>query len=308
MSKAVVFDEYGPPEVMRVVERLPPWPGRGQVRVRILAAGVQPIDLAARSGWNARRRRAAQPPLPQTLGSEFSGVVDAVGEDVEGFALGDAVLGWTMTAAYAEHVVVGAEQLAHKPAAVGWYPAAVLPVSGQTAYAVLQALDIGPDDTLLVLAGAAGIGNFAVQLGRLRGATVVATDSEANLDYLRSLGAVPVADGPWLARRIGSAAPQGITAALDAAGGQALDVAIELVRDRHRIATLVDAHRAEELGMLAVRSRPSAERMRELLSLHAEGRLQVHISHAFPLEKAVDAHRLLETRRVRGKVVLAVDP
>lgn len=308
MSKAVVFDEYGPPEVMRVVERLPPWPGRGQVRVRIQAAGVQPADCAARSGWSARRRRAGRPPLPQTLGNEFSGVVDAVGEGVEGFALGDAVLGWAMAAAYAEHVVVGAEQLAHKPASVGWYPAAVMPVSGQTAYAALRALNVGPDDTLLVLAGAAGIGSFAVQLGRLWGATVVATDSEANLDYLRSLGAIPVADGPWLARRIRSAAPQGITAALDAAGGQALDVAIELVRDRHRVATLVDTGRAEELGVLAVRSQPGTEQLRKLLSLHAEGRLQVHISHAFPLEKAVDAHRLLETRRVRGKVVLAVDP
>lgn len=308
MSKAVVFDEYGPPEVMRVVERLPPWPGRGQVRVRIQAAGVQPADCAARSGWSARRRRAGRPPLSQTLGNEFSGVVDAVGEGVEGFALGDAVLGWAMTAAYAEHVVVGAEQLAHKPASVGWYPAAVMPVSGQTAYAALRALNVGPDDTLLVLAGAAGIGSFAVQLGRLWGATVVATDSEANLDYLRSLGAIPVADGPWLARRIRSAAPQGITAALDAVGGQALDVAIELVRDRHRVATLVDIGRAEELGILAVRSQPGTEQLRELLSLHAEGRLQVHISHAFPLEKAVDAHRLLETRRVRGKVVLAVDP
>lgn len=308
MSKAVVFDEYGPPEVMRVVERLPPWPGRGQVRVRIQAAGVQPADCAARSGWSTRRRRAGRPPLPQTLGNEFSGVVDAVGEGVEGFALGDAVLGWAMTAAYAEHVVVGAEQLAHKPASVGWYPAAVMPVSGQTAYAALRALSVGPDDTLLVLAGAAGIGSFAVQLGRLWGATVVATDSEANLDYLRSLGAIPVADGPWLARRIRSVAPQGITAALDAVGGQALDVAIELVRDRHRVATLVDTGRAEELGILAVRSQPGTEQLRELLSLHAEGRLQVHISHAFPLEKAVDAHRLLETRRVRGKVVLAVDP
>lgn len=306
MSKAVVFDEYGPPEVMRVVELLPPRPERGQVRVRVQAAGVQPADCEVRSGWRAKPGRASQPTLPQTLGNEFSGVVDAVGEGVTAFQPGDAVLGWAMAAAYAQHVVVGVDQIVPKPASVGWYPAAVMSASGQTADAALTALEVGPGDTLLVHAGAVGIGSFAVQLARLRGATVIATDSEANHDYLRSLGAIPLSQGPGLVQRVRAAAPQGITAALDAAGGETLDVSIELVRDRRRIAAVVDTERAKTLGVLAVNDPPNAERLNELLTLHADGHLKIYISHAFPLERAVDAHRLLESRRARGKVVLAV--
>lgn len=307
MSKAVILHKYGPPEVLQLVQRIPPQPGPGQMRVRVQAAGVQPFDCAVRSGRFAKPGGAFRSALPQMLGNEFSGTIDAVGSGVAEFKPGDVVLGWVMAAAYAQHVVVDASQIVRKPESVGWYPAAVISASGQAAHTALRALEIGPSDTLLIHAGAGGVGSFAVQLGQLWGARVIATASERNHDYLRSLGAIPVAYGPGLAQRVRAVAPQGVTAALDAAGGTALDTSIELVKDRRRIATLVDLDRAEALGVLAVRSQRSIERLNELVTLHASGRLQVLISQAFPLERAADAHRLVETRRVRGKVVLTVD-
>ncbi|HEX5515195.1 MAG TPA: NADP-dependent oxidoreductase [Gammaproteobacteria bacterium] len=307
MSKAVMLHKYGPPEVLQLVQRTPPQPGPGQVRVRVQAAGVQPFDCAVRSGRFAKPGGAFRSTLPQMLGNEFSGAIDAVGSGVAGFKPGDPVLGWVMAAAYAQHVVVDASQIVRKPESVGWYPAAVISASGQAAHTALHALEVGPGDTLLIHAGAGGVGSFAVQLGQLWGARVIATASERNHDYLRSLGAIPVAYGPGLAQRVRAVAPQGVTAALDAAGSNALDTSVELVKDRRRIATLVDLDRAAALGVLAVRSQRSIERLNELVALHASGRLQVLISQAFPLERAADAHRLVETRKVRGKVVLTVD-
>lgn len=233
---AVTFSSFGAPDVLEVVEVDTPRPGPGQVRVRVKAAGVQPFDARFRGGLFGEYVPAH---FPQTVGNEFAGVVDEVGEGVNSFPEGSEVLGFVWQAGYAEHVVVGADQIVAKPAAMPWDEAGALSASGQTADTALEELAVGGDETVLIHAAAGGVGSFAVQLARERDASVVGTASERNHDYLRSLGAIPVAYGEGLVDRVRAKAPQGVDAALDAHGGdEAIQASVELVADRDRIGTL----------------------------------------------------------------------
>src|SRR4051794_10572375 len=198
--RAAVFDRFGPPEVLRITDLPDPEPGPGQVRVRVRAAGVQPFDVAVRRGampW-------VQVSFPQTIGQEYSGVVDRLGEgtDGRGFAVGDAVLGSAMLAANASLVVVPATDLVGKPDRLDFPTAAALVAAAQTASGALRELAVGPGDVLLVHAAAGSVGTVAVQLARLAGATVIGTASPANTAPLRRLGAVPVAYGDDLPRAV----------------------------------------------------------------------------------------------------------
>ncbi|PGH44376.1 enoyl reductase [Micromonospora sediminicola] len=304
MAKIVVFNEYGGPEVLHLVDVPDPEAGAGQVRIRVKAAGVQPFDCATRRG-----DFAAYNPLtfPVRLGNEVAGIVDQVGDGVTGFADGDEVIAYLDMQGYADTVVVPAEQVGHKPAKMPWAEAGVLTASGQTAYTALDELRVGAQDTLLVHAAAGGVGSFAVQLAKARGAQVVGTASERNHDYLRSLGAVPVTYGPGLADRVRAAVPQGITCALDAIGGEALDVSLELLGSTERIVTIADWARSAQLGIRRIGTERSAQKLDDLTRLWSEGKLVVEVAETVPLSRAAEAHRLVETGHVRGKVALVVD-
>jgi enoyl reductase len=302
MSRAVVFHGYGGPEVLRVVDLEIPEPGPGQVRVRVKAAGVQPFDALFRSGaahqWVPAR-------FPQRLGNEFAGVVDAVGDQVSGWRAGQEVLGWAMLSSYAEHVVVGAGEIVAKPAGMSWVEAGVLSASGQTAATALALLGVGKEDTVLVHAAAGGVGTFAVQLARARGATVIGTASPRNHDYLRELGATPVAYGDGLAARVRAAAPDGVDAALDASGTvEALHASRELVTDRDRVGTVAYQPAADQLGVRRLSTERSVARLTELTELHVAGQLRAFIQQEYPLDEAAEAHRAIEAGHVRGKLVL----
>ncbi|HEY8340848.1 MAG TPA: NADP-dependent oxidoreductase [Egibacteraceae bacterium] len=300
--RAAAFFEPGPPEVLQVVELPDPHPGPDEVRVRVRAAGVQPADVAVRSS-------GAAPPgttvaYPQIPGNEFAGVVDEVGSAVTGIVPGDAVLGFRTLGCAAELVTAPAAQVVHKPAEVPWAVAGALSASGQTAHTALQALEVGEGDTVLIHAAAGGVGTVAVQLARLWGATVIGTASERNHAYLRSLGAIPVAYGPGLVERVREVAPQGVSAALDAIGGDALHASLELVKDPERIGTLVDFELADRLGVRKLRTDRRAGRLQELVDLVARGALRITISGEHPLAGAADAHRAVERRHGRGKIVI----
>lgn len=300
MSRAVVFNQYGGPEVLELVDVPEPEPGPGQVRLRVRAAGVQPADSKQRSGaWHAW----APVTFPGRLGHEAAGVVDAVGPDVTAFAPGDEVLG-PATGAYAEHALADAKLLARKPPQMPWSEAGALSASGQTASTVLEDLEPKPGETLLVHAAAGGVGLMAVQLAKARGVKVIGTAREANHDFLRGLGVVPVAYGPGLADRVRALAPDGVDAALDAVGGEALDVSVELVADRDRIGTIADQAGAKRLGVRSLGTRRSGERLAQLVSAYEDGRLKVFIWKEFPLDQAVEAHRESDGRHLLGKVVL----
>src|SRR5262249_22846988 len=154
MSKTVVFIEYGDPEVLQVVDIPPPRPAPGQVRVRVRASGIEPFDFLIRSGLVREQISAV---FPQKMGGDFAGVVDEVGDG-------------TCLAAVADHVVVPAGQVVPKPSSVPWTAAGALSASGQTAATVLTKLGVGKDDTVLIHAAAGGVGSFAIQIAKARGA------------------------------------------------------------------------------------------------------------------------------------------
>ncbi|WP_028610833.1 NADP-dependent oxidoreductase [Paenibacillus harenae] len=304
--KAAAITAFGGPEVMRVMEFPDPQAGPGQVRVRVKAAGVQHFDCAVRNGWTPAY--GIEVKLPQIPGNEFAGIVDQVGDGVTGISVGSEVLGFALLNCYAEYVVIGADQIVSKPSAMSWEEAGGLTGNGQGAYIALKAIGIKPGDTVLINGAAGSLGAFAVQLAKEWGAkTVIGTASVNNHDYIRSLGAIPVTYEEGLANRVRKLAPDGVDAAFDTAGGEGLKAAVELVQDKNRICTFFAYDLIEELGLRVVRGERSASRLAELVELHSKGRLHIHIRDSFPLERAEDAHRALETRHGRGKIVLKMD-
>ncbi|TDD88730.1 NADP-dependent oxidoreductase [Actinomadura rubrisoli] len=304
MSRVIVFDGPGGPEALRLADVPEPQAGPGQVRVRIRAAGVQPFDVAVVGGWLPAGADAA---YPRTPGNEFAGVIDQLGEGVTGFAAGDEVLGFTLLNAYREHLVISSAQVTGKPASMPWEVAGGFTAPAQTAYNALEDLNVGAGDTLLVHGAAGAVGTVAVQLGRLWGATVIGAAREAQHDYVRSLGAVPVAYGDGFTDRVRELAPDGVHASLDGVGGAALDATLELVKDRSRIITLYDHDRAAALGVRLSPAKRTAARLAEMADLYAQGKLKWHIHGSLPLERAADAHRLYKAGGIRGKIVLVVD-
>ncbi|GIF17916.1 enoyl reductase [Actinoplanes tereljensis] len=300
--RAVVFDTFGPPEVLRVTDLPDPEPGPGEVRIRVRAAGVQPFDVGYRQGvmtW-------APVNFPQQLGQEYSGVVDRLGDGVDGLQVGDAVLGSTMFNGNAELLCVPVPNAVRKPDRLDFPTAAAFVAAAQTASGALAELSVDSDDVLLVHAAAGSVGTLAVQLAGIRGATVIGTASPANHDYLRQLGAIPVAYGDDLVAAV-RATGRTPTVALDAAGGQAIAQSVEIGIAPDRIGTIVDDKAAAELGTRVVRAGRDPQRLAEVIALAGRGLLTMPV-RAYPLSDVVAAHRAVESRHGRGKVVLIVEP
>jgi enoyl reductase len=299
-----VFSAYGPASVLHQIDVDAPEAGPGQVRVRVKVAGVNPVDYKMRRGDFADIAPAS---FPQTLGNEFAGVVDRVGDGVTAFEPCSQVLGFTSAAAYAEYVVVGADQITAKPAGMPWEVAGALSATGQTAYNSLRELRVAAGETLLIHGASGGVGTVAVQLARSAGAIVIGTASPVNHDYLRSLGAIPIAYGDGLIARVQALAPNGIDAALDLAGGEAITASLALVTDKDRIGTTVDAKAAQKYGIRRLRGVRSTQTLATLADLHTKDELQIRISATYLLDEAAAAHHDLETGHVRGKIVLTTD-
>lgn len=300
MTRAVVFDRYGPPEVLRLAEVVPVELEPGQVRVAVRAAGVQPFDYKIRRGDLARYRPLT---FPSGLGNEYAGVVTEVGPQVTGWRVGDEVLGSVQLAGYGEQVIVAADTVVRKPAELDFPLAAGLVAAAQTASGALLELGVGSGDTVLIHAAAGGVGTLAVQLARHAGATVIGTASEANHEYLRRLGAVPVAYGPGLARRVRALAPQGVHAALDAAGGEAAQASIDAGVPAHRIVSIADPTAPERLGIRQANLTRSPRRLAEVVALAAAGKVELPIRQ-YAFEQVIEAHRDAESTHGRGKIVL----
>ncbi|RJL30778.1 NADP-dependent oxidoreductase [Bailinhaonella thermotolerans] len=302
MSKAIGFYEPGGPEVLQVIELPEAEAGPGQVRIAVRAAGVQPYDVAVVEGWLPA---GVDPAFPRVPGNEFAGVIDQVGEGVTGFAPGDEVLGFGQVEAYREQLVIAADQVTAKPAAMPWAVAGGFSAAAQTAHIALREIGVGEGDTLLVHGAAGAVGTIAVRLARHWGARVIGVAREPGHEYLRSLGAVPVAYGEGFADRVRELAPEGVTAALDGVGGHALDLSLELVKDPGRVLTLVEHAKAAGLGVKVTPPGRSAARLAELADLYAQGVLTLE-TRTFPLERAADAHRAYRAGGNHGKIVLTV--
>jgi len=310
--RAIIYNEFGGPDVLALGHTDKPVPGPGQVRVKVVAAGVNPLDHKRRYGWVEHFYPTTFPAVP---GLEFAGVVDAIGDadghgslSGEALAVGDEVFGLTSTGSYAEYAL--AEHVARKPATLSFEAAAALPVAGETAQRVLGTLGLMTGETLLLHGAAGAVGQAAVQLAVASGATVVGTASPANHDFLRALGAVPVAYGAGLADRVRAAAPQGVDAVLDAAGQDALPVSIALRGGTtDRIVTIADMHAADHGVVFSAGGTPP-EQVRAIMAAHArlavEGKLAIPVVETFALADAAKAQELSEAGHVRGKLIIKV--
>jgi NADPH:quinone reductase len=307
LARRVVAAAFGGPEVLEVQEVALPDPGPGQAAVSMRAAGVNPIDARLYGGPGDPSH------LPILLGFEGAGVVTAVGEGVSddqgSLSPGDEVICFRVSGSYASDLVVDGHSLTRKPSSLGWPEAAVLMLSGATAVHALTATSVGDGDTVLVNGAAGGVGLYAVQLARLRGARVIATGSPSSHELLRSLGAEPVAYGEGLLARVQAMAPSGVDAALDLVGtDEALDVSLALVPDRSRVTTIAHFVRGPAEGVL-LPGGPESEEIRdaarpELARLAGTGELKVVVGATYPLPDAADAHRQIATGHTTGKLAL----
>ncbi|MGW4523973.1 NADP-dependent oxidoreductase [Amycolatopsis sp. NPDC004378] len=306
MSRAVVYEKFGGPEILELREVPEPHAGPGEIRIRVTAAGLNPMDW----GLASHPALAAQfgVTVPAGFGYDLAGVVDEVGENASGFVVGQRVYGGVMAKAAADYVVVAtpAETLWPTPDGISDEVAATLPVAGLTAAAALAAIDLRAGDTVLVGGAAGGVGVFAVQLAKLAGARVIGTAGESTFDFLRQLGAEPVTYGPGLADRVRALVPDGITAATDLFGTETAGTALELGVAPERISTIAAGPNPPG-GVRAtggVDAAPDAPK--RITDAILAGELSVPIAATFPLEQVREAVELQAGRHVHGKVVLTV--
>ena len=245
--------------------------------------------------------------LPQTTGREVAGVVDEVGEGVTDVAIGDRVFGFSADGEGAAELALLADY-APVPPSLGFAEAAGLPVVIETATRSLDALGVGAGSTLLVNGAAGGVGSAAVQLAVARGARAIGTARPANHDYLRSLGAEPVAYGEGLVERVRALAPDGVDAALDVAGSGVLPELIELAGGPEHVVTIADFGGAQEHGVTfsSGDAGRAVHALAEIGELIESGRFSLPVAQTFRLAEIAEAHRVSEDGHVRGKLVLLV--
>jgi NADPH:quinone reductase len=303
VPRAVQFDEYGGLDVLTVREVELRELGKEDVRVEVRAAGINPGEAAIREG----RFDSGSGKFPSGQGSDLAGVVAEVGIDVEGFAPGDEVLGWSWErSSQASDCIVPADQLIPKPADLSWEAAGALYVVGVTAFAAVRAVDLSEGDTVVVSAAAGGVGTITVQLAQVRGAKVVGLASEDHHDWLREHGVTPVTYGEGAIERILEATPRGIDAFIDLYGPEYIDLALRLDVPVEKIETIISFERAGEVGAKAEGSTDatSPEILGEIAELVAAGRIELPIAATYPLDEVREAYQQLENRHTLGKIVL----
>jgi NADPH:quinone reductase-like Zn-dependent oxidoreductase len=306
--KAITYRTNGGPDVLEYGDVPNPKLGADTVLIRVKAASVNPVDWKIQAGYLDGVLDTVFPVIP---GWDVAGVVEETGVGVTEFAPGDEVIGYVREdfvsrGTFAEYVAAPIRTLARKPANLSFEEAAGLPLAGLTAYqALTRALNVGSGDTVLVHAAAGGVGSLAVQIARALGARVIGTASEHNHDYLRGLGAEPVAYGEGLTDRVNALAPQGVDAVLDLIGGEALKISPGLLAEGGRLASVADGA-VLGLGGRYVFVRPDTQDLEALTVLAERGQLSVEVAATFPLEQAADAQRLNREGHTRGKVIVTV--
>lgn len=296
----------GGPEVIELRDVPAPEPGAGQVRLRTLAAAVNPVDVNVRSGAFPL---LGEPPF--TLGWDVAGVVDALGPGVTSLRPGDVVCGLLAFPAaagtHAESVLAAADEVVAVPPGMDATVAAALPLAGLTAWQALEAAAVGAGDRVLVHRAAGGVGHLAVQLAAARGAEVVGTASGPKHQLLRDLGADTLidhtsADYAEVAGRV--------DVVIDLLGGEHASRSARLLRSGGRFVSVYPGDLSDEAAAAAgiklqsIMVHPSAPDLRVLLDRVAEGSLRVHVDEVLPLTEVRRAHELVEAGRVTGKVVL----
>lgn len=313
---AVVIRCFGGPQVLESCDVPDPVPGPREIRIAVHAAGVNPVDAGSRADGSWANLR-----LPAILGSDFSGVVDAVGADVREWNRGDEVYGAAPfrnggAGTYAELHVADAETVARKPANLSHIEAAAVPLAGGTAHTVIdRRLRIKAGERVLIHGGGGGVGLFAVQLVAAAGGKAVVLASQAHHELLLQLGAAAAVDyhDPDAIETASERAGGEFDAVADLVGGDCLSRSLPWLREAARAATIVDLKGNLDLvldrnitvhGVLFDRAdRTLLDELREMIEA---GRLRPVVSSVHELSDAAEAHRRMEAGHVQGKIVLAV--
>ena len=328
MSRAIEYRRFGGPEVLEEAERPAQAPGDGEVRVAVRAVGLNPLDFKTFRGdlrglervqriiHPRRWFESASARFPRGVARDFAGVIDAVGANVTDLAVGDAVLGTLRSApgqadtrgALTTELVAPADDVVTKPASLSFTQAACLGVAAQTACGAFRQLNLHEGDVIVISAAAGGVGSVASQLAVSRGATVIGIAGARNMDYLRSLGAIPVTYGENLISRVRDAVPSPVTKLLDFYGGTYVRLGRDLGLTGRSIGTLVPSPAAIVRGAQFTGSRHSSGRgdLEEVAELVADDAIKVELArtYSFTVEQIRAAYTELAKGHVRGKLVI----
>lgn len=298
---ALQFTEYGGPEALSVGEVPEPHAGPGQIRIVVRAASVNFADWKFLSGRFAQGKPLGDTGYP---GYDAAGVVDEVGEGVTDVAVGDDVFGLG-THTHAEYAVLNS--WVHKPASVDWAVAAAAGTVTETAERVLRLLGVKEGDTLLIDGGAGGVGSATTQFARARGATVIASASEANQDHLREIGAIPVVYGEGMVDRVRALDVGKIDAVLDAAGKTPIEDLISLAPKPSQVVSIAN-FTAAAAGARVTGSADSQpmKALAEAAELLEQSKLVIKIQ-TFPFDRAAEAYGIIKDGHARAKLVLIPD-
>ena len=297
---ALQFTEYGDPEVLSVGEAPEPHAGPGQIRIVVRAASVNVADWKFMSGRYAKGKPFEGTGYP---GYDASGVVDAVGEGVTDVAVGDDVFGLG-DHTQAEYAVLNS--WARKPASVDWAVAAAAGVVAETAERVLRLLGVTEGTTFLIDGGAGGVGSATTQIAKARGATVIATAGEANQDYLREIGAIPVVYGEGMVDRVRALDVGKIDAVLDAVGKTPIEDLISLAPEPSQVVTIANFAAAGAAGARVTGGSAESQPMKalaEAAELLEQSKLVIKFQ-TFPFDRAAEAYQIVQGGHGRGKLVL----
>lgn len=309
----VIYERFGERDVLQVVRSDLPTPAEGQVLVRVHGAGLNPIDWKTRKGLGFAARQIEND-LPWTPGYDIAGEVVAVGEQVTTLVPGDRVMGMVgfpaMGGGYSEYALAQADELAIVPEELDLVTAGGLPLAALTAWqGLFEVAKLEAGQKILVHAGAGGVGHFAVQFARERGAHVIATASAGNRDFLAELGVHEVID-----YRTTDLVEEcyGLDVVLDLIGGDTGKRSLHTLGEQGVLVTIPTVtadeiiSEAEAMGLRAhgMTVRPDVFHLEEIAELIEDGDVRVHIEKAFPLEDVAQAHDMLEGGHVRGKLVL----
>lgn len=309
--KAVRFHEYGPPDVLRYEDAPRPEAAKNEVLVRVRAAAVNPIDWYIRAG---HMRSFRSYPLPMIPGWDFSGVIEQVGAEVQGWQTGDEVFGHpnigSSSGAYAEYVAVPVGTFAHKPKTLDHLHAAAIPLAGLTAWqALFDHAKLKAGQKVLVHAAAGGVGTFAVQFARIKGARVAATASAPHHALLKELGAEEVID--YNTTRFEDVAHD-CDAVIESVGGEVRERSWKTLKKGGILVALLgpapsqQAAEAHGVRQTLMWVHPDQAQLEEIAALVDGGQVRVVIDSVFPLQEAARAHERIQTRHACGKIVLQV--